>query len=144
MIPLCSLFSSPKRTINSKKYGVNLIQFTHSPTTAIHASTKIDGIYHFFSSNPPFPPLDTIRYLSLHDNKYIRYFQSHTKRYAQLFCDHVIFSVVCLCMSPIDDAFLSGALDRTVRLWDLRSQNCHASSCSIFVQITAILIVCIC
>uniref|UniRef100_A0A915EXN0 WD repeat containing protein 82 n=1 Tax=Echinococcus canadensis TaxID=519352 RepID=A0A915EXN0_9CEST len=89
---------TPKRTINSKKYGVNLIQFTHSPTTAIHASTKID---------------DTIRYLSLHDNKYIRYFQSHVKR------------VVSLCMSPIDDTFLSGALDGTVRLWDLRSQNCH-------------------
>ncbi|VUZ48049.1 unnamed protein product [Hymenolepis diminuta] len=89
---------TPKRTINSKKYGVNLIQFTHSPTTAIHASTKVD---------------DTIRYLSLHDNKYIRYFQSHTKR------------VVSLSMSPVDDTFLSGALDGTVRLWDLRSQNCH-------------------
>ncbi|RTG88279.1 COMPASS component SWD2, partial [Schistosoma bovis] len=88
----------PKRTLNSKKYGVNLIQFTHSPTTAIHASTKID---------------DTIRYLSLHDNKYIRYFQSHTKR------------VVSLCMSPIDDTFLSGSMDSTIRLWDLRSPNCH-------------------
>ncbi|CAH8563302.1 unnamed protein product [Schistosoma turkestanicum] len=89
---------TPKRTLNSKKYGVNLIQFTHSPTTAIHASTKID---------------DTIRYLSLHDNKYIRYFQSHTKR------------VVSLCMSPIDDTFLSGSMDSTIRLWDLRSPNCH-------------------
>ncbi|KAF8571602.1 hypothetical protein P879_00912 [Paragonimus westermani] len=89
---------TPKRTLNSKKYGVNLIQFTHSPTTAIHASTKID---------------DTIRYLSLHDNKYIRYFQSHSKK------------VVSLCMSPIDDTFLSGAMDCTIRLWDLRSPNCH-------------------
>ncbi|TGZ57037.1 hypothetical protein CRM22_010032 [Opisthorchis felineus] len=89
---------TPKRTLNSKKYGVNLIQFTHSPTTAVHASTKID---------------DTIRYLSLHDNKYIRYFQSHTKK------------VVSLCMSPIDDTFLSGAMDCTIRLWDLRSPNCH-------------------
>ncbi|CAL8077656.1 unnamed protein product [Calicophoron daubneyi] len=89
---------TPKRTLNSKKYGVNLIQFTHSPTTAIHASTKVD---------------DTVRYLSLHDNKYIRYFQSHTKR------------VVSLCMSPIDDTFLSGAMDSTIRLWDLRSPNCH-------------------
>jgi WD40 repeat protein len=45
------------RTINSKKYGVELILFTHAKNTAIHSSTKID---------------DTIRYLSLHDNKYIR------------------------------------------------------------------------
>ena len=28
-------------------------------------------------------------------------------------------------MSPINDMFLSGALDRTVRLWDLRSPNCQ-------------------
>lgn len=25
--------------------------------------------------------LDTIRYLSLHDNKYIRYYQGHEKKY---------------------------------------------------------------
>ena len=40
---------------------------------AVHASTKVD---------------DTIRYLSLHDNKYIRYFPGHTKK------------VTTLCMSP--------------------------------------------
>nr|CAH8874576.1 unnamed protein product [Trichobilharzia regenti] len=28
-------------------------------------------------------------------------------------------------MSPIDDTFLSGAMDFTIRLWDLRSPNCH-------------------
>lgn len=28
-------------------------------------------------------------------------------------------------MSPIDDTFLSGSLDKTIRLWDLRSQNCQ-------------------
>ena len=28
-------------------------------------------------------------------------------------------------MSPISDCFLSGSLDRTIRLWDLRSQNCQ-------------------
>merc|ERR1711862_723303 len=49
---------TPKRTLNSKKYGVDLIHFTHAPNTAVHSSTKVD---------------DTIRYLSLHDNKYIRY-----------------------------------------------------------------------
>ena len=87
-----------KRTLNSKKYGVDLIHYTHAANTAIHSSTKVD---------------DTIRYLSLHDNKYIRYFHGHTKK------------VVSLCMSPIDDTFLSGSLDKTIRLWDLRSPNCQ-------------------
>lgn len=87
-----------KRTVNSKKYGVDLIHLTHAKNTAIHSSTKID---------------DTIRYLSLHDNKYIRYFPGHTKK------------VVTLCMSPVDDSFLSGSMDRTLRLWDLRSPNCQ-------------------
>eukprot|EP00111_Clytia_hemisphaerica_P018086 TCONS_00053506-protein len=94
-----------KKTSNSKKYGVSLIQFTHASNTVIHTSTKVD---------------DTIRYLSLHDNKYLRYFSGHTK------------TVVSLHMSPVDDSFISGSLDRTIRLWDLRSNNCqglmHVSS----------------
>lgn len=89
---------TPKRTLNSKKYGCDLIRYTHANNTVIHGSTKID---------------DTIRYLSLHDNKYIRYFQGHSKK------------VVTLCMSPVDDTFLSGSLDKTIRLWDLRSPNCQ-------------------
>lgn len=28
-------------------------------------------------------------------------------------------------MSPVDDMFLSGSLDKTLRLWDLRSPNCQ-------------------
>ena len=32
---------------------------------------------------------------------------------------------MCLMMSPINDCFLSGSLDKTIRLWDLRSQNCQ-------------------
>ncbi|KAL0273683.1 UNVERIFIED_CONTAM: hypothetical protein PYX00_006306 [Menopon gallinae] len=86
------------RTVNSKKYGVDLIHFTHAKNTAIHSSTKVD---------------DTIRYLSLHDNKFIRYFPGHTKK------------VVSLCISPVEDTFLSASLDKTLRLWDLRSPNCQ-------------------
>ena len=37
-----SIFS-PKRTLNSKKYGVDLIRYTHAVNTALHSSTKIDG-----------------------------------------------------------------------------------------------------
>lgn len=88
----------PKRQLNSKKYGVDMIRFTHAANTAIHGSTKVD---------------DTIRYLSLHDNKYIRYFHGHNQK------------VVTLSMSPVDDTFLSGSLDKTLRLWDLRSPNCQ-------------------
>jgi COMPASS component SWD2 len=84
------------RELFSKKYGVDLIKHTHAKNTAIHTSTKEN---------------DTIRYLSLHDNKYLRYFCGHEKR------------VVTLCMSPADDTFLSGSLDQTVRLWDLKSDK---------------------
>jgi len=87
-----------KRTLNSKKYGVDLIHFTHAKNSAIYSSTKVD---------------DTIRYLSLHDNKFIRYFPGHTKK------------VITLSMSPIDDTFISGSLDKSLRLWDLRSPNCQ-------------------
>lgn len=86
------------RSVNSKKYGVDLIHFTHNTNTGIHCSTKVD---------------DTIRYLSLHDNKYLRYFPGHTKK------------VLTLCMSPQDDMFLSGSEDKTIRLWDLRTPNCQ-------------------
>ncbi|KAF9517816.1 hypothetical protein BS47DRAFT_1339037 [Hydnum rufescens UP504] len=74
------------KTLYSKKYGVDLPKFTHKNSTIIYASTKED---------------DTIRYHSLHDNKYLR--------------------VVSLEVSPIDDGFMSGSEDHTVRLWDLRT-----------------------
>ena len=33
-----------------------------------------------------------------------------------------------LHMSPMDDTFVSGSLDRTLRLWDLRSPNCQVQT----------------
>ncbi|RUS19682.1 WD40-repeat-containing domain protein [Endogone sp. FLAS-F59071] len=87
-----------RNTLFSKKYGVDLLRFTHRQNNVINASTKED---------------DTIRYLSLHDNKYIRYFKGHCNR------------VVALEFSPVDDGFLSAAIDDTVRLWDLRSSACQ-------------------
>lgn len=86
------------KTLYSKKYGVDLPRFTHKNTTVIHASTKED---------------DTIRYHSLHDNKYLQYFKGHKQR------------VISLEMSPVDDGFMSGSMDNTVRLWDLRVPTCR-------------------
>ncbi|KAJ8473185.1 hypothetical protein ONZ51_g8041 [Trametes cubensis] len=86
------------KILYSKKYGVDLPRFTHKNTAILHASTKED---------------DTIRYHSLHDNKYLQYFKGHKGR------------VVSLEMSPVDDGFMSGSFDKTVRLWDLRSPTCR-------------------
>ncbi|KAF9046861.1 WD40 repeat-like protein [Hymenopellis radicata] len=88
----------PLKTLFSKKYGVDIPRFTHKNTAIIHASTKED---------------DTIRYHSLHDNKYLQYFKGHKAR------------VISLEMSPVDDGFMSGSLDKTVRLWDLRGPSCR-------------------
>ncbi|GJE85519.1 WD40 repeat-like protein [Phanerochaete sordida] len=88
----------PLKTLYSKKYGVDLPRFTHKQTTIVHASTKED---------------DTIRYHSLHDNKYLQYFKGHKDK------------VVSLEVSPVDDGFMSGSMDKTVRLWDLRSPHCR-------------------
>ncbi|KAI7906358.1 Hydantoinase B/oxoprolinase-domain-containing protein [Cokeromyces recurvatus] len=87
-----------RSTLYSKKYGVTLARFTHHKNNVIYASTKED---------------DTLRYLSIHDNKYIRYFRGHKKR------------VTSISMSPINDTVLTSSLDETVRLWDLRSSTCQ-------------------
>jgi len=53
-----------------------------------------------------------LRYHSLHDNTYLRYFVGHTDQ------------VVSVSMSAKTDQFLSAAQDKTVRLWDLRTNAC--------------------
>ncbi|KAM6927223.1 WD repeat-containing protein 82-like [Xenentodon cancila] len=87
----------PSKTLYSKKYGVDLIRFTHGDTnTVIYSSNKLD---------------DTIRYLSLTENQYIRYFIGHTAR------------VTAISISPVDNTFISSSLDKTIRIWDLRSRD---------------------
>ncbi|XP_024404060.1 protein ANTHESIS POMOTING FACTOR 1 [Physcomitrium patens] len=87
------------KTIHSKKYGVDQICFTHHTNSVIYSSKKDSD--------------ESLRYLSLYDNRYLRYFKGHRDR------------VVSLCMSPKNDCFMSGALDHTVRLWDLRTNVCQ-------------------
>jgi len=84
-----------KQVVRSLKYGCDLVHFTHASNTIVYASNK-EGKDH------------AIRYMSLHDNKYLRYFGGHTAK------------VVSLSVSPVDDSLISGSLDRSVRLWDLR------------------------
>ncbi|XP_058091029.1 protein ANTHESIS POMOTING FACTOR 1 isoform X2 [Magnolia sinica] len=87
------------KTINSKKYGVDLVCFTSQPTTVIYSSKNGWD--------------ESLRLLSLHDNKYLRYFKGHHDR------------VVSLSLCPRKECFISGSLDRTVLLWDQRAEKCQ-------------------
>ncbi|CAI9110923.1 OLC1v1011033C1 [Oldenlandia corymbosa var. corymbosa] len=87
------------KTINSKKYGVELVCFTSHPTTVIYSSKNGWD--------------ESLRLLSLHDNKYLRYFKGHHDR------------VVSLSLCSRSDCFISGSLDRTVLLWDQRAEKCQ-------------------
>lgn len=88
-----------KKTVLSKRYGACLARFTHHPNAILTASQCAFD--------------DSIRYLSLHDNRYLRYFKGHRTR------------VVALEMSPVDDTFMSASLDNSIRLWDLRTNACQ-------------------
>ena len=87
-----------QKEIFSKKYGVDLVRFTHHPQTILYAS-KNDWD-------------QSIRLLSIHDNKYLRYFKGHRD------------TVTSLSLSPKDDSFISASKDGTVRLWETTSNSC--------------------
>ena len=54
-----------------------------------------------------------MRYQDLRRNEYLRYFKGHTA------------PVNSVCMSPKTDMFISAAQDKTMRLWDLRTNICQ-------------------
>ena len=86
-----------QRVARCQQHGMRLARFTHDPLSVVVAS----------------PHDHSVRYFSLHDNRYLRTFRAHTDE------------VVSLEMSPKEDFFASASLDDTVRIWDLRSANCQ-------------------
>ena len=77
--------------------GAALARFTHDPLSVIVAS----------------PEDHAIRYMSLHDNRYLRAFRAHTDK------------LVSVEMSPKEDIFTSASMDGTARIWDLRTTDCQ-------------------
>ncbi|XP_022935475.1 protein ANTHESIS POMOTING FACTOR 1 isoform X1 [Cucurbita moschata] len=90
------------KTTFHKKHGADRICFTHHPSSVICSSR-----YNLDTTG------ESLRYLSMYDNRCLRYFKGHKER------------VVSLCMSPINDSFMSGSLDHSVRIWDLRVNACQ-------------------
>ncbi|CAI0456222.1 unnamed protein product, partial [Linum tenue] len=90
------------KTTFHKKHGADRICFTHHPSSVICSSK-----YNLETSG------ESLRYLSMYDNRCLRYFKGHNDR------------IVSLCMSPINDSFMSGSLDHSARIWDLRVNACQ-------------------
>ncbi|KAK3032089.1 hypothetical protein RJ639_036303 [Escallonia herrerae] len=90
------------KTTYHKNHGADRICFTHHPSSVICSSK-----YNLESTG------ESLRYLSMYDNRCLRYFKGHRER------------VVSLSMSPVNDSFMSGSLDHSVRIWDLRVNACQ-------------------
>ncbi|CUM63988.1 uncharacterized protein PRCAT00001576001 [Priceomyces carsonii] len=89
------------KDIQSQKYGAHVARFTHQGLNCLYAST-------------PSAQLDVdnaVRYLSLDNNQYIRYFKGHKGQ------------VTSIEVNPLLDVFLSSSVDRSVKMWDLKSSN---------------------
>ncbi|KAG2611777.1 hypothetical protein PVAP13_4KG111440 [Panicum virgatum] len=89
------------KTTYHRKHGADRVCFTHHPSSILCSSR-----YNLESA-------ESLRYLSLYDNRCLRYFKGHKDR------------VVSLCMSPVNDSFMSGSLDHSVRIWDLHVNVCQ-------------------
>ena len=88
-----------KKRINCKTNGIGKVAYTHHESCVLVSGDK---------------KLHDIRYLCLHDNRYIRAYEGHTGK------------ITSLSMSPTDDHFLSASSDKTVLLWDLSVSNAVA------------------
>jgi COMPASS component SWD2 len=91
-----SLTGLEKKKIYTKTHGIGIAKYTHHEACVLLTSDK--------KSND-------IRYLCMHDNKYLRFFKGHTEK------------VSSISMSPISDLFLSASNDKTVHLWSLESPS---------------------
>lgn len=76
-----------------QREGIRIVRATHNAHCVLFAPGTNDGV----------PKKNNIYYHSVHDNKILREFEGH---------NGVINGI---CMSPVDDTFLSSSIDGTVR-----------------------------
>lgn len=85
-------------TYYSKRYGVDLVKFTHH-SKCILAASKRDNHYR-------------IMYWSLHDNVILCSFIGHTD------------SITSIDLNPADSSFVSQSKDNTTRVWEYEKKVC--------------------
>lgn len=83
-----------------------LVRVSYTPVPSLTVSTSPSSQFKYTLTS-----IDTIRYLSTHDNTYLRYFEGHEK------------NVTCLSLHPGQDNFISCSEDDTVRIWDAGTKN---------------------
>lgn len=91
-----ALAGERKKKIKMKDIGVGVMKYTHHDQCLLVSAKQ--------SSTD-------VKYLSLHDNKYLRTFQGHQG----------LVSSISVC--PLDDNFLTASVDNTVLRWDLSTRN---------------------
>jgi COMPASS component SWD2 len=91
---------SLKKTFFFRACGIQRVRFAHHQQCLLGASKLADG---------------SIYYQSMYDNKFLCIYKGHTDR------------ISSLELSPCDDNFITGSLDRSLRIWDLRSPSCVAT-----------------
>lgn len=91
------LRGSEKNLVNSHKYGVELVKYTHGKTAVLHTSKKVNY---------------DLRLLDVEQQNYYKYYTGHTRK------------VTSLTTSADEDIFASGSQDGTVRIWDFREDKC--------------------
>jgi len=85
-------------TYYSKRYGVDLVKFTHH-NKCILAASKRDNHYR-------------VMYWSLHDNVILCSFIGHTD------------SITSIDLNPADSTFVSQSKDNTTRVWEYEKKLC--------------------
>ena len=98
-VSLYNLESGEKiNTYYSKRYGVDLVKFTHH-NKCILAASKRDNHYR-------------VMYWSLHDNNILCSFIGHTD------------SIISIDLNPADSSFVSQSKDNTTRVWEYEKKIC--------------------
>lgn len=94
-----------KKKLCAKAGGIGCLAYTHHESSILIGSEK---------PRSQVPMGSEIKYLCMHDNRYIRFFNGHNEE-----------RVTSLSMSPVDDQFLSSS-NNSVCLWDLKSPSAIA------------------